>query len=70
MLSSARPCPESRGCLPGSAADTTDEYPNWRVPLTGPDGQPMLLEDIFTDRRAATLAEAVRAATTSPMSCW
>lgn len=49
---------------------TTDEYPNWRVPLTGPDGQPMLLEDIFTDRRAATLAEAVRAATTSPMSCW
>lgn len=49
---------------------TTDEYPNWRVPLTGPDGQPMLLEDIFTDRRAATLAEAVRAATISPMSCW
>ncbi|COW99128.1 4-alpha-glucanotransferase malQ [Mycobacterium tuberculosis] len=40
------------------------------MPLTGPDGQPMLLEDIFTDRRAATLAEAVRAATTSPMSCW
>ncbi|WP_412768564.1 hypothetical protein, partial [Mycobacterium canetti] len=35
-----------------------------------PDGQPMLLEDIFTDRRAATLAEAVRAATISPMSCW
>ncbi len=34
---------------------TTDEYLNWRVPLTGPDGQPMLLEDIFTDRRAATL---------------
>ena len=42
---------------------TTDEYPNWRVPLAGPDGTPMLLEDVFTDRRAATLAEALRAAT-------
>ncbi|SON62944.1 4-alpha-glucanotransferase [Mycobacterium simulans] len=42
---------------------TTDEYPNWRVPLTGPNGRQMLLEDIFTDRRAASLAEAVRAQT-------
>ena len=25
---------------------TTDEYPNWRVPLSGPDGEPMLLEDV------------------------
>jgi 4-alpha-glucanotransferase len=41
---------------------TTDEYPNWRVPLTGPDGRPVMLEDVFTDRRAATLADAVRAA--------
>ncbi|BBX96440.1 4-alpha-glucanotransferase [Mycobacterium lacus] len=40
---------------------TTDEYPNWRVPLTGPDGRPVMLEDVFTSRRAATLAEAVRA---------
>ena len=40
---------------------TTDEYPNWRVPLTGPDGRPVMLEDVFTDRRAATLADAVRA---------
>jgi 4-alpha-glucanotransferase len=39
---------------------TTDEYPNWRVPLTGPDGRRVMLEDVFTDRRAATLAEAVR----------
>jgi 4-alpha-glucanotransferase len=39
---------------------TTDEYPNWRVPLTGPDGRQVMLEDVFTDRRAATLAEAVR----------
>ena len=42
---------------------TTDEYPNWRVPLAGPDGTQMLLEDVFTDRRAAALAEALRAAT-------
>jgi len=41
---------------------TTDEYPNWRVPLTGPDGRQMMLEDVFTDRRAGALAEAVRAA--------
>ena len=39
---------------------TTDEYPNWRVPLTGPGGRQLMLEDVFTDRRAATLAEAVR----------
>ena len=39
---------------------TTDEYPNWRVPLRGPDGRKMLLEDVFTDSRAATLAEAMK----------
>jgi 4-alpha-glucanotransferase len=43
---------------------TTDEYPNWRVPLTGPDGRQVMLEDVFTDRRAAALADAVRAAIT------
>ena len=42
---------------------TTDEYPNWRVPLAGPDGRPMLLEDVFTDARAAALAEVMRVAT-------
>jgi 4-alpha-glucanotransferase len=45
---------------------TTDEYPNWRVPLTGPDGRPVMLEDVFTDRRAATLAEAIREAIAPP----
>ena len=39
---------------------TIDEYPNWRVPLSGPDGRPLLLEEVFVDRRAATLGEAVR----------
>ena len=26
---------------------TVDEYPNWRVPLAGPDGVPISLEDVF-----------------------
>ncbi len=42
---------------------TTDEYPNWRVPLSGPDGRPILLEDVFTDHRAAALAEVLRVQT-------
>ena len=41
---------------------TTDEYPNWRVPLAGPQGRRVLLEDVFTDPRAAALCEAMRAA--------
>ena len=36
---------------------TTDEYPNWRVPLSGPDGHKLLVEDVFTDPRAAALAD-------------
>ncbi len=39
---------------------TIDEYPNWRVPLTGPDGSPMTLEDVFESDRAADLAAVVR----------
>ncbi len=39
---------------------TTDEYPNWRVPLTGPDGKPALLEDVMVSRRAARLADTMR----------
>ena len=39
---------------------TTDEYPNWRVPLTGPDGTRVWLEDVFTSARAAALAETMR----------
>jgi 4-alpha-glucanotransferase len=42
---------------------TTDEYPNWRVPLSGPDGRPVLLEEVFSDPRAIALAEAMRAST-------
>ena len=32
---------------------TIDEYPNWRVPLTGPDGAPLMLEDVFTSAPGA-----------------
>ncbi|BBZ28780.1 4-alpha-glucanotransferase [Mycolicibacterium madagascariense] len=39
---------------------TTDEYPNWRVKLAGPDGREVLLEDVFTDPRAAALANVMR----------
>lgn len=35
---------------------TIDEYPNWRVPLSDPDGRPMTLEDVFASERAARLA--------------
>lgn len=40
---------------------TTDEYPNWRVPLAGPDGRRLRIEDIFTDPRAEALAEVMKA---------
>ena len=45
---------------------TTDEYPNWRVPLSGPDGRRLLLEDVFGDPRAAALAEVMRAQVQPP----
>ncbi len=38
---------------------TTDEYPNWRVPLSGPDERPLLLEDVLGSERAARLARVV-----------
>ena len=40
---------------------TTDEYPNWRVPLSGPAGEPMMLEDVLRSSRAGALAAVVRA---------
>ncbi|MDT7757649.1 MAG: 4-alpha-glucanotransferase [Mycobacterium sp.] len=44
---------------------TTDEYPNWRVPLADPSGRRMLLEDVFVDPRADALAEVMRRAVTA-----
>lgn len=46
---------------------TTDEYPNWRVPLTGPDGKERLVEDVFADPRAAALADVMRTAVEPPV---
>ena len=31
---------------PQNMPGTVDEYPNWRIPLTGADGQPVLLDDL------------------------
>ncbi len=42
--------------LPG----TEDEYPNWRVPLSGPDGEPVYLEDLYSSDRAARMAKVLR----------
>ncbi|QZY30935.1 4-alpha-glucanotransferase [Nocardioides coralli] len=36
---------------------THREYPNWRVPLSGPDGKPLLLEDLADLPRPRSLAE-------------
>jgi 4-alpha-glucanotransferase len=38
---------------------TQDEYPNWRLPLAGPDGKPVSLEEVMASPWAARLAEAV-----------
>jgi 4-alpha-glucanotransferase len=50
---------------------TIDEYPNWRVPLSGPDGRPILLEEVFDDSRATALAETMHAQTapSPPATC-
>jgi 4-alpha-glucanotransferase len=39
---------------------TTDEYPNWRVPLVGPAGEPLMLDDVVRSSRAVALADVVR----------
>jgi 4-alpha-glucanotransferase len=37
---------------------TSDEYPNWKLPLCGPDGSPVLLEDLAASDRVRTVASA------------
>lgn len=39
---------------------TSWERPNWRIPLSGPDGRPVLLEDALADPRAVELAAVLR----------
>jgi 4-alpha-glucanotransferase len=38
---------------------THEEYPNWQVPLAGPEGRPVLLEELFDQRAARRLARTV-----------
>jgi 4-alpha-glucanotransferase len=38
---------------------TCDEYPNWKLPLCGPDGEPVMLEDLAASRRVQAVAAAV-----------
>lgn len=41
--------------LPG----TTDEYPNWRLPLADDTGRPVLLDDLYADPRVRRTADAL-----------
>ena len=38
---------------------TSTEYPNWKLPLCGPGGEPVLLEELAADPRVRRVAEAV-----------
>jgi len=38
---------------------TDEQYPNWRLPLAGPDGRPVLLEDLMASGWARRLARCV-----------
>ena len=39
---------------------TDEEYPNWRVPLAGPDRQPLMLDDVIADPGAKRITRAVQ----------
>lgn len=38
---------------------TIDQHPNWRMPLSHPDGRPMTLEELIMSPRAAALADVM-----------
>jgi 4-alpha-glucanotransferase len=44
---------------PQNIPGTVDEYPNWRIPLTGADGQPVLLDDLPAHAGVRAVAVAV-----------
>jgi 4-alpha-glucanotransferase len=44
---------------PQNMPGTVDEYPNWRIPLTGADGQPVLLDDLPAHAGVRDVAQAV-----------
>lgn len=39
---------------------TCNEYPNWRIPLAGPDGQLVLIDDLPHNERARELLQAIK----------
>ena len=41
---------------------TCGEYPNWKLPLCGPDGRPVLLEDLAGSARVRAVARAASSA--------
>ncbi|MGA4669487.1 4-alpha-glucanotransferase [Propionibacteriaceae bacterium Y1923] len=47
---------------------TIDEYPNWRVPLSNPEGEPMLLEDVYASERVMRISAVMNGFTTVPVS--
>jgi 4-alpha-glucanotransferase len=44
---------------PQNMPGTVEEYPNWRIPLTGADGQPVLLDDLPAHAGVRAVAQAV-----------
>jgi len=44
---------------PQNMPGTVDEYPNWRIPLTGADGQPVLLDDLPAHAGVRAVTQAV-----------
>ena len=51
---------------PQNMPGTVDEYPNWRIPLTGADGQPVLLDDLPAHAGVRAVAAAVSGAARRP----
>lgn len=47
---------------------TWQEYPNWRIPLSHPDGRPMQLEELYTDERALRLAGVMNEFSIPPLA--
>jgi 4-alpha-glucanotransferase len=41
---------------------TDKEYPNWKIPLAGPDGAVISVEELATNPRAQSLFRTVREA--------
>lgn len=45
---------------------TSKEYPNWQIPLSDPDGQPLLLEDVYQAERPMRLAAVLNGFSRTP----